>query len=47
LHFSAINPKWSSPGSNQGFLHLSHSTYDNTEEEEEGDEKEEAKGEEE
>jgi len=42
---SAINPIWTALGSNPGLLLLSHSTCDNTEEEE-GDEKE-AKGEEE
>jgi hypothetical protein len=32
--FSAINPTWTGLGSNPGLLHLSHSTRDNTEEEE-------------
>jgi hypothetical protein len=43
---SAINPIWTALESNPGLLRLSHSTCDNIEEEEEGDEKE-AKGEEE
>jgi len=43
---SSINPTWTGLGSNPGLLRLSHSTCHNIQEED-GDEKEEGKGEEE